>query len=707
MESWADHFPQLEVRSHFNLTLNTSAVRQVPWTQSNTTRTLIASLQLQQVQTLRTTHLTLGAFSLALTLLTVHRIVSDARRAAALQVLPRKKRFNALHNVHPAETFPLALACGAVLQQIIFVSVQGTTLHSVFSRSCRGLAMVTFPAIFLIGFITLVFGIEVAVRAYKQDRFAPRGKWNTIICIAVVSFMLLLSWMPTVAWPSPNTCFGGLIWFPMRYDLLMLIFLSILVFLLLMVAAMISIQLMRTPDLDHNERISASRMTYFLIVTALIYTLVIPVEVQSLRREFMEALAASRVAEISLFSSGMVITFFHLFLRTNATRMVIRPIEELKAPAKQQRPKIRFFGPSDLEMQISGPMALQTTQRLHSQQGLIDVGPEKNRGDFDPQYFERPERALTPASTKPGSPIDPTKWPLPPALDNETTKHERTRSQSYSLFPTRAEEVPRLPPTVYDPKATSDGSSVSKLALRRFTRRGSVTNVGDAWDFLSKPKLPFAERHQRMQSTDSSATVQIGLRFSVAPATLAAAKCTRVERETPPLKRGATDSSEASLALPIQKPSTTSTSPSQEMLSSSVFSPPPPRGESPTRPRANSPARTPPFPITPAGQSSAYLQAQREKVLPSPPPKSPASPQPSATPAKPAVPEPACISGLRMNPVTPVTAVGSPTTSSQPGTPASVNNLTRTNSGHAAPSPTARIPLGAGTMQRTPRNGWI
>ena len=91
MESWYSHFPQLEVRSHFNLTLNTSAVRQVPWTQTNTTRTLIASLQLQQVQTLRTTHLTLGVFSLALTLLTVHRIVSDARRAAALQVLPRKK----------------------------------------------------------------------------------------------------------------------------------------------------------------------------------------------------------------------------------------------------------------------------------------------------------------------------------------------------------------------------------------------------------------------------------------------------------------------------------------------------------------------------------------------------------------------------------------------------------------------------------------
>ena len=74
-----------------------------------------------------------------------------------------------------------------------------------------------------------------------------------------------------MAWPSPNTCFGGLIWFPMRYDLLMLIFLSVLVFLLLLVAALISIQLMRTPEIDHNERISASRMTYFLIVAALIY----------------------------------------------------------------------------------------------------------------------------------------------------------------------------------------------------------------------------------------------------------------------------------------------------------------------------------------------------------------------------------------------------------------------------------------------------
>lgn len=91
MERWAPHEIQLDARSHFNMTLNTSAVREVPWTAQNSTRAIIANLKLAQVQTLRTMHLTLGAFSLAVTLLTVHRIISDAKRAAAVQVPLKKK----------------------------------------------------------------------------------------------------------------------------------------------------------------------------------------------------------------------------------------------------------------------------------------------------------------------------------------------------------------------------------------------------------------------------------------------------------------------------------------------------------------------------------------------------------------------------------------------------------------------------------------
>jgi hypothetical protein len=197
------------------------------------------------------------------------------------------RRFNALRNVHPADTFPLALASGAVLQQIIFVAVQSTSLHSVLSNKCRGLSMITFPgmpdkmraftvwliclAIFMVGYITMVFGMETAYRSIRSERFAPRGKWNTTICIAVVSFLLLLTWMPTIAWPMYNRCFGSLIWFPMRYDLLTLVILCIVVFFCLFLAAVISIQLMRTSNMDQNERISASRMTYYLLIISLIY----------------------------------------------------------------------------------------------------------------------------------------------------------------------------------------------------------------------------------------------------------------------------------------------------------------------------------------------------------------------------------------------------------------------------------------------------
>jgi hypothetical protein len=114
MERWGLHYPQLDTRSHFNMTLNVSAAREEPWTAENKTRAVIASLQLAQVQTIRTMHLTLGAFSLALTLLTVHRIMSDARRAAAVQVPLRKeyvvlcqwkqRRLKVLDDSAPSET---------------------------------------------------------------------------------------------------------------------------------------------------------------------------------------------------------------------------------------------------------------------------------------------------------------------------------------------------------------------------------------------------------------------------------------------------------------------------------------------------------------------------------------------------------------------------------------------------------------------------
>lgn len=131
--------------------------------------------------------------------------------------------------------------------------------------------MLTSVGILILGYITLVFGIEMAWRSLRSERFAPRGKWNTIVCVAVIKFLLLLTWVPTIVWPMYNRCFGSLIWFSMRYDLLILVILLVLVSFCLLLATVISIQLMRTAEMDPNERIAASRMTYYLLVIAVIY----------------------------------------------------------------------------------------------------------------------------------------------------------------------------------------------------------------------------------------------------------------------------------------------------------------------------------------------------------------------------------------------------------------------------------------------------
>ncbi|KAF2744509.1 hypothetical protein M011DRAFT_408485 [Sporormia fimetaria CBS 119925] len=696
MEPWTPQLLQLDARGEFNVSLNNSAAQMVPYLPNSVTKSIIESLQRQKVAQLRTMHLTIGVFSLVVALTIVLRIVMDARRAAG------KTRSNLIHSIHPAETFPLVLACGSGLQQIIFVAAQSTNLNNPFSNNCRGLAMVTLPAIFLTGYITLVFGIELALRAFRTERFAPRGKWNATICVGVVTFLVILTWMPTVAWPMYNMCVGRLIWFAGRYELIIITVLGILVVSCMTLAALVSIQLLRTSNMDPSERIAASRMCYYLVLAALVYALVIPVEVQAIRRDFLNTHAVSRMAEVALFSYGILIGFFHLLLRANASRMVISPINDESSASAQgkKRPKIRFFGPSDLHMTISGPLALQGGHRTDSRQGLIDVGQEKDRF-YDPEYLGAHEKPLSPDSMRSMGSVDPTKWPLPPdplelpvqqVAQNVSDGHKRTKS-SYSLFPTRAEDIPRLPATVYTPPNPKPGnqSRVSNLALRRQARRSSlgntksVTDVSEAFNFLTKPPPLFSSRHRREHSTDSSATVQIGLRFSVAPATLAAAKCTAMNRQVeghqPVMRREESDDSVETLGLPIQVPSdassmTAATSGNAEASPSPMGWPRPPKG------------------ATTAVRPVQQEMTQRGKTLPPTPRSRPTSPPTAQTSSL----RNQVMSGLRMNPISP----GS-----------SRRNMSPTGTGRSPPvrSPTAmeRIPLGpGGTMASSPPpNGWI
>ncbi|KAF2810829.1 uncharacterized protein BDZ99DRAFT_508292 [Mytilinidion resinicola] len=654
---------------------------------------VIKSLQLAQVQTLRTMHVTLGAFSLALVLLMIARILNDARRVAAYQVPLRPKKLGFLLNVHPAEVFPLVLASGIAIQEIVFITVQSTALDSLVIKGCRGIAMATYPALFLLGYLHIVFGAEVAIRGLKADRFAPRSRWTTRICLGVVLFLLILTLLPTIIWVSPNHCIGSLIWFPIRYEFITLVIIIVFVVTFLILAAVISMQLMRSINVDPNERIVASRICYYLCATTILYALFLPFHIQVRRHDLDESLATSRIAEIPLFASGIFISFIHLFLRVNASRMVIKPV----GVPRQKRPKLRFFGPSDLEMNISGPMM----HRPASQDRLVH---EKQRMDGEPEemnYYNRlekgPQSIKSPMTPTPRG-VDPSKWPLPPApLSVEGNRftanfsHKRAKS-SYSLFPTRAEEIPRLPATIYTPSSTAKQPAFSAADKRQtsMSTAPSVTDVHEAsLQWLNPPSPLFSsQRHRRDDSNDSSATVQIGLRFSVAPAAIAAADCiaaTRMPQSQKPgnLRRNESNDSSGSesLGLPIQAPSDLSSNDNSDSNSDTDL---PRQTNEPLQALAPVVVSPSAFSMITPQNSGSYLQAARNKVLP-------------PTPRGSAVPPPLQpgLSGLRMNPVSPASVVGSPR---EKGIRSPVR------------SPTGKgVGPGEGTMARSPpRDGsWI
>jgi hypothetical protein len=134
-----------------------------------------------------------------------------------------------------------------------------------------------------------------------------------------------------------------------------------------------------------------------------------------------------------------------------------------------------------------------------------------------------------PPKTPPKGPRSPS-TPKTIASSTKISPGHKRNQQSYSLFP--GADEPRLPATVYTPNlnpfTSQQKASINKQgsvantskALPGLLTGPSVTDIREA--ALQPPVAPWTAGHRRGSSTDSSATVQIGIRFSAAPAALAA-----------------------------------------------------------------------------------------------------------------------------------------------------------------------------------------
>lgn len=113
-----------------------------------------------------------------------------------------------------------------------------------------------------------VFGSETTIRSLQGNHLPYQRRRNLLFCFVAILVAVLLTWVPSYTSLSKGICPATLIWWTTNYANIGLAIGSWLLFTNIVCAAVIRSQSMRTVDIDHNQRIAASRVVYYLIVSA-------------------------------------------------------------------------------------------------------------------------------------------------------------------------------------------------------------------------------------------------------------------------------------------------------------------------------------------------------------------------------------------------------------------------------------------------------
>lgn len=113
-------------------------------------------------------------------------------------------------------------------------------------------------------YIQLVFTVEITLRALKSNPFPPRSKWTVAICLTIVKIALLATGLVTFFIRAPNFCFASLFWFVAKWAEGGFGLLIAIAVILAACAVILYIKLTRNSMIEDEERVSASRMIYYI-----------------------------------------------------------------------------------------------------------------------------------------------------------------------------------------------------------------------------------------------------------------------------------------------------------------------------------------------------------------------------------------------------------------------------------------------------------
>ncbi|KAI0119456.1 hypothetical protein F4814DRAFT_447271 [Daldinia grandis] len=489
---------------------------------SNSTFGVINQFKVMAASSIRQSTIILAAFNTVSAFATAAGIYYDCYTTAKRSNPEGRQKVNIFRCVQGPVMYPFMLSLGITVQGIIFAVSQSYGLNDIFLRGCSLISQFMWPAIFIVPYIQLVFGLEVTVRALRSRPFLPRSKWNVPICLAIVGVLLLTTGLVGYFIRPPTFCFASLFWFVARWAEGGFVVLLIIAVTLAICTVITFLKLTRCSTIEDSERISASRMVYFLTLAFVTNALIVPFFVSLTFANPMEdsggsGLTLSMIATVVANVSGLTTGGLHLFLRSN-TIATIGSSSKL-AEYERQKLKNQYETEAAVSMDFNGHILKPVSgpgsfSKAESQEYLVDEKSddmERGEGPYSmdsPMYSPMKPNPLrsnavfeTPNFSFPRAP-EPTQVSTNPSANS----HSRKPSASYTLFPNKNQNttpVTLLPSTAYNPNPQPT-----------FTVNGIPP---DDLDALLRPPPSIRTSwggHTRDSSMSSSTTVQIGIRIS-------------------------------------------------------------------------------------------------------------------------------------------------------------------------------------------------
>ncbi|KAK6849849.1 hypothetical protein PG995_013682 [Apiospora arundinis] len=477
---------------------------------SNTTLAVINQFKLEAARSIRTSTIVLAVFNTIAAFATAMGILYDCYSKAKRNRERPSDKVNIFTVVRGTETYPFILSLGITIQGIIFAVSQSRGMDALFAKGCSLISQFMWPGGFWPrGHIPWCEIEAVSFERQMGSRYLPchirhhaHGHRARGFLQRRRQYLLRISILVRGEMGS-----GGFILFTLISAILAGSTLTIF------------IQLTRHATIETSERVCASRMVYYLGVGMISNILMIPfflcltVSTPSSGDSDM-TLTLSMISTVVSNISGLVTGGLHLFLRSNTISTIGPRDKQAEYERQKLKHKIRGPSPSDnyfssqIEKPVGGP---RTLKQAESQENLVPADRDVEEAAIEPQppsYFNftqpnplRSHAVYTPPPNEPRAP-EPAQLPA----SQEAGGHGHKRSTSYSLFPNNnpnTTSIALLPTTTYSPdinvhRATPDADELYE----------------DIYETLKPPPKMGFGRHRRDSSMVSTATVQIGLRFS-------------------------------------------------------------------------------------------------------------------------------------------------------------------------------------------------